>query len=85
MVDILTQRNVRRNVELLDQNVNILKNLYVIVCIGCNLVPPAWAPDLSCNVNTLVRRSKELLKDSTFHIPSDITARVYIHLNICIL
>ena len=53
MVDILTQRNVRRNVELLDQNVNILKNL---------MWPRAWAPDLSCNVNTLVRRSKELLK-----------------------
>ena len=37
-----------QNAECLAENVNILMNLYVIVCIGCNLVPPAWAPDLSC-------------------------------------
>ena len=42
---ILKLLQVRWNVECLAQNMNILMNLLVIVCKGCDLVPPAWAPD----------------------------------------
>ena len=72
--DVHKRRNVRRNVECLDQNLNILMNLWVIVCKGWDLVPPAWATDLSCKVNTMVRNSKELLKvwHQRFHIPHSI-------------
>ena len=71
---IHTRRNVRWNVECLAQNVCILisKWLYVkgATCLG---------PDLSFNVNTLLRRSNIGTKHSTFHL----TLRpVYIHLRI---